>query len=204
MVFTILIFFYCPGIIDYEHQSKGLDFIIPLHWISALVNMILSSVSLAMMENRITSKEKHLLLTIFAISLFNHLPCFVLMVKWYKKDPLSDDESGQMETDLEIMGLSKNERRRRRKKYGNIKTLFSNIDTDKEQTIFTIVFKRSLTKNDLKEMRSRRSLQEHGILSLLILYLHTPADHSLLEWVLGNYNQYIYFHLLANELLNFQ
>ena len=108
------------------------------------------------------------------------------MVKWYKKDPLSDDESGQMETDLEIMGLSKNERRRRRKKYGNIKTLFSNIDTDKEQTTFTIMFKRNLTKNDLKEMRSRRSLQEHGILSLLILYLHTPADHSLMEWILGN------------------
>ena len=111
------------------------------------------------------------------------------MAKWYKKDPFADEDIGQMETDTEMMNLSKNERRRRRRRYGDIKTLFSNIDTDKDQTTFTITFKRSLTKNDLKAMRSRRSLQEHGILSLLILYLHTPADHSLMEWVLGNYKE---------------
>ena len=70
------------------------------------------------------------------------------------------------------------------KKPKNAKNIIGKIETEEEDTILRINFQRKITKEDIKEIQSHQSLQNHGAISLLILYLHAPLDHSVLEWAI--------------------
>ena len=56
------------------------EYIVPIHFFQSLINIILSSIGLALMENMATKFEMNLLIAILSFSLLSHLPGISVIV----------------------------------------------------------------------------------------------------------------------------